>query len=206
MSPRTAVLCAALLVAAPAHAQFGDLLNRAQRTAADAAEKAARDAAKPAPAAQPAKAAPASTPAADATQAGGSTPAPASTGGAAQPPAGEVYGNRYDFVPGDKVLVYDDFSDTDVGEYPAKWTIKDGGGNAIEVVQVGDRRFLKTRYQKDHQDSAFTWLRYEVKGDMPKNFTIEFDMDVDGNLGVIVARGPDSAARRSTSIRVGTRT
>jgi OmpA-OmpF porin, OOP family len=190
MSPRTAVLCAALLVAAPAHAQFGDLLNRAQRTAADAAEKAARDAAKPAPAAQPAKAAPASTPAADATQAGGSTPAPASTGGAAQPPAGEVYGNRYDFVPGDKVLVYDDFSDTDVGEYPAKWTIKDGGGNAIEVVQVGDRRFLKTRYQKDHQDSAFTWLRYEVKGDMPKNFTIEFDMDVDGNLGVIFSKRP----------------
>jgi outer membrane protein OmpA-like peptidoglycan-associated protein len=96
-----------------------------------------------------------------------------------------VYGNRYDFVPGDKVLVYDDFSDTDVGEYPAKWTIKDGGGNPIEVVQVGDRRFLKSRHQEENQDAAVTWLRYAVKGDLPNNFTLEFDADVAGSFGVI---------------------
>ena len=31
----------------------------------------------------------------------------------------EIYG-KYDFIPGDKVIFYDDFSDTDVGEFPAQ--------------------------------------------------------------------------------------
>jgi outer membrane protein OmpA-like peptidoglycan-associated protein len=182
MPIRIALACAGLLlVASPARAQFGDLLDRAQRQAADAAEKAVKDAAQPAPAkAAPAPASQAAEPA-DAAKpsARAATPAPSGS------PAGEVYGNRYDFVPGDKVLVYDDFSDTDVGEYPAKWTIKDGGGNPIEVVQAGGRRFLKSRYQEQEQDAAVTWLRYAVKGDMPKDFTIEFDADMSGGFGVI---------------------
>jgi outer membrane protein OmpA-like peptidoglycan-associated protein len=188
MSPRIASLCVALLLAAaPARAQFGDLMNRAQKTAADAAAKAAKDAAKPPPA-QPAPKAPASSSPA-ATKSEDAQPATPATGGAAaSPPAGEAYGNRYDFVPGDKVLVFDDFSDTDVGEYPAKWTIKGGGGNALEVVQIGDRRFLKSRYQVKDQTWAQTWLRYEIKGDMPKNFTIEFDMDLGGPLGVMFSK------------------
>jgi OOP family OmpA-OmpF porin len=188
MSPRIASLCVALLVVAtPARAQFGDLLNRAQRTAADAAAKAARDAAKPPPA-QPAQAdKPAAAPEAakgDGTQATSTSQA----GAQATPPAGEPYGNRYDFVPGDKVLVFDDFSDTDVGEYPAKWTIKGGGGNSLEVVQVGGRRFLKARYSPKDQGWAQTWLRYEIKGDMPKNFTIEYDMDLGGPTGFMFSK------------------
>jgi len=184
MSPRIASLCAALLVvAAPARAQFGDLLNRAQKTAADAAAKAAKDAAKPPPA-QPPPQTPASSPAA--AKSDGAQPVSAGPAGApAAPAAGEVYGNRYDFVPGDKVLVFDDFSDTDVGEYPAKWTIKGGGGNQVEVVQVGDRRFVKSRYQEQNQQASTHWLRYEIKGDMPKNFTIEFDADIAGDLSVV---------------------
>ena len=187
MSKRIASFCVALLVvAAPARAQFGDLMNRAQKTAADAAAKAAKDSAKPPPA-QPPPQAPASSPAAaksDGSQSATAAPADASTA----PSAGEAYGNRYDFVPGDKVLVFDDFSDTDVGEYPAKWTIKGGGGNSLEVVQIGDRRFLKSRYQVKDQNWAQTWLRYEIKGDMPKNFTIEFDMDLGGPLAVMFSK------------------
>jgi hypothetical protein len=178
MSPRIASLCAALLVvAAPAHAQFGDLMNRASKQATDAAAKAARDAARPPPV-QPAPKEPVSTPAAAKGEA--DQPATPAAGAPTSAPAGEAYGNRYDFVPGDKVLVFDDFSDTDVGEYPAKWTIKGGGGNSLEVVQVGDRRFLKSRYSPKGQGGALTWLRYEIKGDMPKNFTIEYDMDLGG--------------------------
>jgi outer membrane protein OmpA-like peptidoglycan-associated protein len=105
---------------------------------------------------------------------------------------GEVYGNRYDFVPGDKVLVYDDFSDTDVGEYPARWTTKDGGGgNAVEVVDMGGKRFMKTRYVKEGQDGSGQWLRYQVKGDLPKNFTIEFDADLEGGYLVVLATSGD---------------
>jgi len=181
MSPRIASLCVALLVVAtPARAQFGNLLNRAQQQAEDAALKAARDAAKPPPA-QPTQPAQAAKPAA-APDAANASPAGAP---AAAPAAGEVYGNRYDFVPGDKVLVFDDFSDTDVGEYPAKWTIKGGGGNQVEVVQVGDRRFVQSRYMERDQQASTHWLRYEIKGDMPKNFTIEFDTDIAGDLSVV---------------------
>jgi outer membrane protein OmpA-like peptidoglycan-associated protein len=183
MTPRTALLGAVLLVvASPAHAQFGDLLNRAQRQATDAAEKAAKEAAKPTPPPAPAKAQPAATPQATGEEA----PAGTSAKGAAPPapPAGEVYGNRYDFVPGDKVLVFDDFSDTDVGEYPAKWTIKGGGGNQVEVVEADGRHFVKSRYLEQNQQSSTHWLRYEIKGDMPKNFTIELDADIAGDLSV----------------------
>jgi outer membrane protein OmpA-like peptidoglycan-associated protein len=106
---------------------------------------------------------------------------------AGDPKQGEVYGNRYDFVPGDKVLVYDDFSDTDVGDYPARWTTKGdgGGGNPVEVVEMGGKRFLKTRYQPDGQGGSGHYLRYPIKGDMPKKFTVEFDSDVEGPLALV---------------------
>jgi outer membrane protein OmpA-like peptidoglycan-associated protein len=190
MSHRIALLSAALLaVALPAHAQFGDLLNRAQKTAADAAEKAARDAAAKPAHEPPAEPPPAATPSTEPARQESAKPAGAApTGAPATPPSPEAYGNRYDFVPGDKVLVFDDFSDTDVGEYPAKWTIKGGGGNSLEVVQVGDRRFLKSRYSPQSQGWAQTWLRYEIKEDMPKNFTIEYDMDLGGRTGFMFSK------------------
>ena len=188
--------CFAIVVSLPlvlhafdARAQFGGLLDRAkeraERTAIDSAEKAARGATQPARDAKPPtpekgarsdSAAPAGARGRGGDDAGGE---PASV------PAGEVYGNRFDFVPGDKVLVHDDFSDTDVGEYPAKWTIKGGGGNQIEVVEIGGRRLVKARYQKRSQQDAIEWLRYEIKGDLPRKFTIEFDADLAGPFAVL---------------------
>jgi outer membrane protein OmpA-like peptidoglycan-associated protein len=181
------------LYAFDASAQFGGLLDRVQRRAEDAAvdsaERAARDAAKGEKKPAQPKAKERKAPAEESAQEEQRAEAPRGQAApAAAPAAGEVYGNRFDFVPGDKVLVYDDFSDTDVGEYPAKWTIKDGGGNQIEVVEAGKRRFLKTRYSEHDQDRAVTWLRYGIKGDMPKNFTIEFDMDVAGPMGVLFSK------------------
>jgi OOP family OmpA-OmpF porin len=116
---------------------------------------------------------------------------PAGTGAASQATAAaaqsaaEVYGNRYDFVPGSKTLVYDDFSETEVGEYPAKWTIKDGGGNTAEVVQMEGRKFFQSRYSAEGADASMHWLRYEIKGDLPKNFTIELDADVQGYFTIV---------------------
>ncbi len=100
-------------------------------------------------------------------------------------PPGEAYGNRFDFVPGDQVLVYDDFGETDVGEYPAKWTMKEGGGNPAEVVQIAGRKVFKTRYEPRGQKDSLHWLRFPVKGDMPKNFTVEFDADLDGPIAFV---------------------
>jgi OOP family OmpA-OmpF porin len=188
------LLCAPLLLLAfSTSAQFGDLLDRAQQKAQQAAEETAEAAARKAaeaPAAQEVEPAPepaaAPAPARGTAAPRSAAPAEAVPAPATAPASGEVFGNRFDFVPGDRVLVFDDFSDTDVGEYPAKWTVKDsGGGNAVEVVAVGSRRFLKSRFLKENQASSLQWLRYAVKGDMPKNFTVEFDADIAGPLAFV---------------------
>ncbi len=190
----------ALCSASPARAQFGGIVDRVKNKAAQtverkteqAAGKAVDDAVSPkkdAPAKGPAQgqSAQGAAPAAEKTaQAAGGTDAAASPG--ATPAASDVYGNRFDFVPGDKVIVFDDFSDTEAGEYPARWTMKDGGGNPVEVVQTGGRSFLKSRYQKQGQDSSRHWLRYEPKGDMPNKFTIELDADLGGPLTVLFSK------------------
>jgi len=129
----------------------------------------------------PAAALPASQEAAISAGAGAAAQA---TGASAQA-AAEVYGNRFDFVPGSKVLVYDDFAETDVGEYPAKWTPKDGGGNTAEVVQQDGRKFFQSRYSAEGAEASMHWLRYEIKGDLPKNFTIELDADVQGPFTIV---------------------
>ncbi len=36
--------------------------------------------------------------------------------------------NNYDFVPGDKILFEDNFSDDQDGEFPAKWNLESGQG------------------------------------------------------------------------------
>ena len=118
------------------------------------------------------------------------TGAPAQATGASAQAAAEVYGNRFDFVPGSNVLVYDDFSETEVGEYPAKWTTKDGGGNTAEVVQRNGRKFFQSRYSAEGAEASLHWLRYEIKGDLPKNFTIELDADVQGPFSLVFSDPP----------------
>ncbi|HTT70414.1 MAG TPA: OmpA family protein [Anaeromyxobacteraceae bacterium] len=201
-----------------ASAQFGSLLDKAKQKANDAVDnatdKAVNNATQPKPQATPAPAQAQGQNSAG--QSGGSSAAPASSaqaqgaaGASGAPPPGQVYGNRFDFVPGDHVIVYDDFSDTDVGDFPARWTLKNGGGgNAVEVVQLGGRRFLKSRYQAKDQDEGRVYLRYDPKGDMPKNFTIEFDADVKGSYSVLFnanahAGGPEGTSGAEVSFRSG---
>ena len=60
----------------------------------------------------------------------------------------EAVFSKYDFIPGDKVIFFDDFSDTDVGEFPIKWHLKDpkeSDNNAVEVVTFQGQRFLRAR-------------------------------------------------------------
>ncbi|NKI25989.1 OmpA family protein [Arenibacter sp. 6A1] len=75
--------------------------------------------------------------------------------------------SKFDFVPGDKILFFDDFSDEFLGDFPSKWNTNGGG----EVVSVND--------------SGEKWLEL-VSGyniyfipdvpDLPEDYTIEFDV------------------------------
>jgi len=92
----------------------------------------------------------------------------------------QIY-SKYDFVPGDKVIFFDDFSDTDVGEFPRKWTLQGpgaGANNAVEVVQLQGRNFLRGQPAASKEDSQYysrQYVRLSTKGDLPQKFTVEFD-------------------------------
>lgn len=46
----------------------------------------------------------------------------------------EVY-SKFDFVPGDKILFYDDFSQDFVGDFPSKWNTN-GSGSIVDRKSV----------------------------------------------------------------------
>lgn len=86
--------------------------------------------------------------------------------------------SKFDFIPGAKTIFYDDFSDTDVGEFPRKWTLqgpKTSTNNTVDVVEYLGRRFLRSVPNDNGQHPATQYLRLDQKGNFPEKFTIEFD-------------------------------
>lgn len=81
--------------------------------------------------------------------------------GAGQAPGTGVWLN-YDFVPGDKVLFYDDFADDHVGDLPSHEDVTDGN---VTVVDVGGTKYLRT------VTGATLWITLPQK--LPERFTIE---------------------------------
>ncbi|MGE5247960.1 MAG: OmpA family protein [Verrucomicrobiota bacterium] len=91
----------------------------------------------------------------------------------------ETVYSKYDFIPGDKMIFFDDFSDTDVGEFPRKWTLKGpaGGGNQVEVIDYKGKRFLRSVPPAKNEGipASTLYVRLNTKGDLPEKFTVEFD-------------------------------
>lgn len=71
---------------------------------------------------------------------------------------------KFDFVPGEDIILYDDFSSDAIGEFPAKWDTNSGG----EVVQIQNKNWLQL-------DNGAVYMPLLEKG-LPKQFTIEFDL------------------------------
>jgi outer membrane protein OmpA-like peptidoglycan-associated protein len=119
----------------------------------------------PAPAYQPAPA--------YAANAGAGVPAaPAATVPAANPSAGQAAGAqpdftalKDDFIPGEKVFLYDDFTDMAPDEAPPHWKVR---GNAVTLLASGALRQLNVGNR--------TTLTPSIKS-YPKNFTLEQDMN-----------------------------
>jgi len=73
--------------------------------------------------------------------------------------------SKFDFVPGDKVLFFDDFARDFVGDFPSRWNTNASG----EVVKVnGDKWFkLSSGYK--------VFAIPDFKG-LPEDYTVEFDI------------------------------
>jgi len=143
----------------PAHAGLTDKLKKKASDSAKAAEKAVEGEKKP-EAAKP-----------DSASAGG-TATPAASGGAAAPAGtgdpGKVsaISTKFDYVPGDSVMLVDDFRQDDLGEFPARWALAQG---TYEVAEMDGERWLRCT----SDDGRIRMKR--TRAPLPEFWTLEFD-------------------------------
>lgn len=78
----------------------------------------------------------------------------------------EVY-SKFDFVPGDKVLFYDDFSQDFIGDFPSKWNTN-GSGAVVKTNTIEGNWF-------ELKASHSTYYIPDLKS-LPEDYTIEFDI------------------------------
>ncbi|MDN5202371.1 OmpA family protein [Fulvivirgaceae bacterium BMA10] len=79
----------------------------------------------------------------------------------------EVY-SKFDFVPGEEILLFDDFSLDNIGDFPAKWNTNGSG----ELVLIGDQKWFMLIGKS-------TYIP-ELTNSLPKDYTVEFDMLTNG--------------------------
>jgi OOP family OmpA-OmpF porin len=73
--------------------------------------------------------------------------------------------SKYDFIPGEKVIFFDDFSAEGVGDFPAQW-LTNGSGEIVTSTKFPGKWLNITK---------MGYYIPEAKEDFTDNFTIEFD-------------------------------
>ena len=73
--------------------------------------------------------------------------------------------SKYDFIPGEKVIFYDDFISEGIGDFPAQW-LTNGSGEIVTSQKHPGRWFNMTK---------MGYYIPEVKDAFTDNYTIEFD-------------------------------
>lgn len=151
---------AAALVAGPAHALgTGDLKKRAEKKAKEEAEKKAKEKTDEA-----VEAPDASNDPDDEAGKDGSGDA----GGSGSKGGGSVasVSTKFDFVPGSKVLLMDDFTRDELGEFPSRWKLMTGN---FDVVEYKGKRWMRL-----NGGDGTVALKTES---LPEKWTLEFDID-----------------------------
>lgn len=78
--------------------------------------------------------------------------------------------NRYDFVPGEKIIFEDNQEGEENGEFPSRWDLA-GGGN-VENASFGDQNVI---YFKEASSCIVPFFKEPAKDNLPDLFTVEFD-------------------------------
>ncbi len=100
---------------------------------------------------------------------------------------------NYDFVPGDRILYYEDFESSPVGDFPERLDFIEGN---MEVAEWNGRRFLRMG----------TNAHFEVPlpNVLPDRFTIEFDMYLPSGLMKVYCPADDGkSVSAHTLVRFG---
>lgn len=89
-------------------------------------------------------------------------------GGSAAEPEKAAFASysKFDFVPGEKVVASEDFSQDAVGDFPAKWNTN----SSAEVVTIEGLVGNWLKFQKANGSYIPDFVK-----DLPENFTLEFD-------------------------------
>ncbi|MHC1737451.1 MAG: OmpA family protein [Ignavibacteriaceae bacterium] len=87
----------------------------------------------------------------------------------------KVY-SKFEFVPGDKILFYEDFTEEEVGAFPTRWNTNSTG--EIVTLSKYPGKWLKLKNGASYVP--------DIQAPFPEDFTIEFDvifLDPSGNGG-----------------------
>jgi len=80
---------------------------------------------------------------------------------------------KYDFVPGDKILYFEDFAQDAVGDFPALWTTN--GGGEVKTLNLASGNW----FHMNKEDAVYCYTKSIA---FPQNFIMEFDVIPDGNF------------------------
>jgi OmpA-OmpF porin, OOP family len=164
-----ALVMAAAILAVPTDspAQFGGLKDKLKQKAQEKIEKkvdkkadevlsgSAKDSA-----AAPAPAGEAKTP-----ESATAPPAAAANGGTATAEDMSMV-TKYDFIPGDKVIFWDDLSGEEMGEFPSRWKLDNG---VFEIAKVGARNWILCSDRGSIRPKV-------ASGPLPPKYTFEMDI------------------------------
>ena len=77
---------------------------------------------------------------------------------------------KYDFVPGDKVIFYDDLSGDEIGEFPMRWNLDNG---VFEVARLGSENYIMC-------SDKGTILPKIAHAPLPPKYTVEMELYSNG--------------------------
>lgn len=78
--------------------------------------------------------------------------------------------NKYDFVPGEKIIFEDNQEGEQNGEFPSRWDLSEGG--SVENASFGEQNVI---YFKEASSCIIPYFKDPTKDNLPDLFTIEFD-------------------------------
>jgi hypothetical protein len=78
--------------------------------------------------------------------------------------------NKYDFIPGEKIIFEDTQEGEENGEFPSRWDLAGGGG--VENASFGGENVI---YFKEASSCIVPYFKEPEKDNLPDLFTVEFD-------------------------------